>query len=111
MFLKAKLLLSGLGIFVTAILYKIFKDRGEEIDRLNEVNEELTREQEVHSAIKAVDEEVYERYKYQEDQAEEQYEEQIKEIYKAVDKPLTPSFLAKLRDVQGIGTESNYPPS
>ena len=110
MFTQAKLILSGIGLFVTALIYKIFKDRGEEIDRLNEVNEELTREQEVHSAIKAVDEEVYERYKYQEDQAEEQYEEQIREIYKAVDKPLTPSFLERLRTVQGLQDRPDSPP-
>ena len=110
MFLKAKLILGSLSALVIGIFYAIFTARGKEIDKLNEENRELSREQEVHSAIKAVDEEVYEKYKYQEDQAEEQYEEQIREIYKAVDKPLSPSFLERLRSVQGLQNRTDNNP-
>ena len=111
MFLKAKLILGSLSALVIGIFYAIFTARGKEIDKLNEENSELKRHNEVNDAIIVVNEEVYEQYKYQEDQIEDKYEESISKIYKAVDKPLPPSFLAKLRDIQGIGTDSNYPPS
>ena len=107
---QAKLILGSLSALVMGILYAVFKARGKEIDKLNEENSELKRHKEVNDAIIVVNEEVYEQYKYQEDQIEDTYEESISKIYKAVDKPLTPSFLERLRTVQGLQDRPDSPP-
>jgi len=110
MFAKIKIIIASIGALAFGILYALFVTRGKKIDKLSEENRELSREQQVNKAIKAVDEEVYEQYKYQEEIIEEEYIEDIEGVYKELDAPLSPSFLDKLRKVQGLQNSSDkYP--
>ena len=109
-FTKIKLIIASISALAFGILYALFVTRGKKIDKLSEENRELSREQQVNKAIKAVDEEVYEQYKYQEDIIEEEYIEDIEGVYKELDAPLPTSFLERLRQTQGLQNNSDSSP-
>ena len=110
MFSQIKLIIGSIGALAFGILYALFVTRGKKIGELEEDNKELQREQQVHKAIKAVDEEVYEQYKYQEEIIEEEYIEDIEGVYKELDAPLPTSFLERLRQTQGLQNNSDSSP-
>jgi hypothetical protein len=110
MFTQIKLIIGSISAIAVGIFYALFVSRGKKIDELTDENRELQRHKEVNNAITAVDVEVYEQYKYQEDQIEEAYDEEIQELYKEPDALLSPSFLDKLRKFQGLQNNSDSSP-
>ena len=95
---------------VAAIFLFLFKKRGKEIDRLEEVEKELNQQVELAEDKEEVSNDVAKFYLDEEKEIEEAYNAKKETIYTSVDKPLSPSLLSKLRSIQGIGTDTNYPP-
>lgn len=107
MFLKIKLLLAGFGSIVVGILYYIFKKRGEELEQAEEENEELKQKLRLKKEIEIVTEYIEDGYREEQLKIEEKHDEEVKKLYKESDAPLSPSFLSKLRDIQGLSNRSS----
>ena len=110
MFLKIKLILASLGTVLVGILYYIFKKRGEEIEELKEEREQLSQELRTKEQIEIVTEFIEDGYRAEQIKIEEKHDEEIKKLYKTSDAPLPPSFLSKLRNVQGLSNHDSDSP-
>jgi len=109
-FANAKLVLGSVGALVFGILVAIFRARGKEIEEQEEEIKDLKATEKANKNIKEVSEEVESTYTEEEKEIEEHYDDLEGTIYKAVDKPLTPTLLSKLRNIQGLQNNHSNPP-
>ena len=105
-----KLVLGSVTALAATAFFFIFKSRGKEIEEQREEIRELKREEEVNTHIKVVTEETSELYRDIEIAREEAHDLTLKELLSSPDKPLPPSLLSKLRNIQGLSNSDNNTP-
>ena len=107
---NAKLILGSVITFVGAIFLYIFKARGKEIKEQRDTINELEREAHIDELVETVSEEVNKDFLAKELEIEEEFDEKEQVVYKSTNKPLSPTLLGKLRDVQGLQNSSDEHP-
>lgn len=107
---NAKLVLGSVFALVAGTFFIIFKARGEEINVLKDDIEHLKEEARVDSVTHVVTEEVTEMYTEEEKAIVEDFEDKIEYITYSPNKPLAPSLLDKLRNIDGLQDKADRSP-
>jgi len=106
-FSNIKLVLGSIASVALSIFYFIFKARGKEIEEQKREIESLEQNKKFNEVLDKVNEDIKQGFTEEEREIEEQYDDKKEIVYKATDKPLTPTLLSKLRDSQGLSDRNN----
>jgi len=102
-----RLFIAGIGSLVVGVFVYLFKARGETIDEQEDEIQDLKNDIKFKESVYVVSKEVEQKFTEEEKDIEEEYNEKEEIIYKSNDKPLPPTLLSKLRDIQGLSNNNS----